>query len=152
MGSAFREGAVAQRTASGDSVKPSGPARFELRLPADPDRLGPFRHHLESFLLAHGVPESDVFDLVVAASEATANAMEHPVHPTEPFVSVAAEIDGDLVTVTVHDTGQWRRHAESPFRGRGLSLIGSLAHLHVVPGAAGTTLTISRRVDALRRT
>jgi anti-sigma regulatory factor (Ser/Thr protein kinase) len=141
MGSAFREGAIVQRAASGLPAP-----RFDRRLPADADRLGPFRHDLESFLFAHGVPESDVFDLIVAASEAAANAMEHPVHPTEPFVSVTAEIAGGVVTVTVRDTGQWRQQTRSPFRGRGLSLIGSLAHLHVVPGARGTTLTIRRQV------
>ena len=55
--------------------------RFVLRLPADPTRLSVLRRRLEDFLVAHGVGETDLFDLTVAVSEAAANAIEHPVDP-----------------------------------------------------------------------
>jgi anti-sigma regulatory factor (Ser/Thr protein kinase) len=150
MRSAFRDTTVATRAVGGPPGDPTGPpgARIDVRLRAAPDRLGPFRRHLENFLAAHGVPEGDAFDLVVATSEATANAIEHPVHPAEPFVNVTAEIAGDCVTVTVRDTGQWRHSSDTPFRGRGLSLIGSLAHLQVDHQPRGTTLTLRRSLRA----
>ena len=61
-----------------------------LQLPADPTRLSVLRRRLEDFLTAHQVPENDIFDLIVAVSEAAANAIEHPVDPAEPVVTVEA--------------------------------------------------------------
>ena len=84
------------------------PREFVLRLPADPTRLSVLRRRLEDFLTAHGVPETDIFDLTVAVSEAAANAIEHPVDPAEPVITIEASLDDDAVTVTVRDTGSWR--------------------------------------------
>ena len=72
--------------------------RFALRLPADPTRLSVLRKRLEDFLVAHAVTETDVFDLTVAVSEAAANAIEHPVDPAEPMISVEVAVDDRTVT------------------------------------------------------
>jgi len=45
-----------------------------------------------------------VFDLTVAVSEAAANAIEHPIAPVEPVITIHAAVDADAVTVTVRDT------------------------------------------------
>jgi serine phosphatase RsbU (regulator of sigma subunit)/anti-sigma regulatory factor (Ser/Thr protein kinase) len=121
--------------------------RLTLRLPAHPDRLSQLRRRLEHFLTAHGVHPNDAFDLVVAVSEATANAMEHPVRPAEPVVRVTVEVVGDSVVVTVRDSGSWRAATESVVRGRGLALIGALVELDVRHDADGTTLTLRRRLE-----
>ena len=52
------------------------------------------------------MPENDIFDLTVAVSEAAANAIEHPVEPAEPVITVEVSLDDDAVVATVRDTGQ----------------------------------------------
>ncbi|MET3429310.1 signal transduction histidine kinase/FixJ family two-component response regulator [Actinoplanes tereljensis] len=120
------------------------PREFVLRLPADPTRLSVLRRRLEDFLTGHGVPEADVFDLTVAVSEAAANAIEHPVDPVEPQITVEASIDEDAVLVTVRDTGRWRPASPGGFRGRGLALIGALTELSVARSDQGTAVTLRR--------
>jgi len=120
------------------------PREFVLRLPADPTRLSVLRRRLEDFLTGNGVPEDDIFDLIVAVSEAAANAIEHPVEPAEPAITVEASVDDDAVLVVVRDTGKWRPSTEGGFRGRGLALIGALTELSVARGDDGTAVTLRR--------
>ncbi|MFF5052463.1 SpoIIE family protein phosphatase [Micromonospora sp. NPDC000663] len=121
--------------------------RFALRLPADPTRLSVLRKRLEDFLVAHSVGETDLFDLTVAVSEAAANAIEHPVHPAEPTISVEVAIEDRTVTATVRDSGRWRESTDSGFRGRGLSLIKALGDLSVRRTDEGTEVTLRRRLQ-----
>ncbi|MFE9653597.1 SpoIIE family protein phosphatase [Micromonospora sp. NPDC006431] len=120
--------------------------RFVLRLPAEPTRLSVLRKRLEDFLVAHHVGETDLFDLTVAISEAAANAIEHPVSPTEPVIGVEVMIEDRTVTATVRDSGRWRESTGSSFRGRGLALIQALGELTVTRSGAGTEVTLRRRL------
>lgn len=120
--------------------------RFALRLPADPTRLSVLRKRLEDFLVAHAVGETDLFDLTVAVSEAAANAIEHPVDPVEPTITVEVTIEDRTVVATVRDTGRWRESTGTGFRGRGLSLIRALGELSVRRTEEGTAVTLRRRL------
>ncbi|MFI5491105.1 SpoIIE family protein phosphatase [Actinoplanes sp. NPDC051859] len=120
------------------------PRELELRLPADATKLTVLRRRVEDFLTGNQVPENDIFDLLVAVSEAAANAIEHPVDPVEPVVTVRVSLDEDAVTATVRDTGSWRPATGPSFRGRGLALIGALADLSVTRSEAGTSVTLRR--------
>jgi signal transduction histidine kinase/DNA-binding response OmpR family regulator len=120
------------------------PREFVLRLPAEPGRLSVLRRRLEDFLAAHKVPDSDAFDLVVAVSEAAANAIEHPLDPAEPVITVTASLHADAVLVTVRDTGTWRPAGDAGFRGRGLALIGALTELSVHRSGEGSEVTLRR--------
>ncbi|MFI7574968.1 SpoIIE family protein phosphatase [Micromonospora sp. NPDC049497] len=120
--------------------------RFALRLPADPTRLSVLRKRLEGFLVAHAVGETDLFDLTVAVSEAAANAIEHPVDPVEPTITVEVTIEDRTVVATVRDTGRWRESTGTGFRGRGLSLIRALGELSVRRTEQGTDVTLRRRL------
>jgi anti-sigma regulatory factor (Ser/Thr protein kinase) len=128
------------------ALQATEPHEFVLRLPAEPTRLSVLRRRLDDFLIGNGVPEADVFDLTVAVSEAAANAIEHPVDPAEPTITVEASIDDDSVLVTVRDTGRWRPAGSAGFRGRGLALIGALTELSVVRGEHGTSVTLRREL------
>ena len=128
------------------ALEATEPREFLVRLPAEPTRLTVLRRRLEDFLSAHGVPANDVFDLTVAVSEAAANAIEHPVAPAEPVITVEATVGDDAVIVTVRDTGGWRPPAAAGFRGRGLALIGALAELSVARSEWGTAVTLRRAV------
>ncbi|MGW4948453.1 SpoIIE family protein phosphatase [Actinoplanes sp. NPDC004185] len=123
------------------------PRRFELRLPADPARLSVLRRRLEDFLTAHSVPDNDIFDLTVAISEAAANAIEHPVEPAEPVITVEVLVDEASVLATVSDTGNWRPAGDAGFRGRGLALIGALSELSVARTGSGTAVTLRRALS-----
>jgi anti-sigma regulatory factor (Ser/Thr protein kinase) len=122
--------------------------RFALRIPADPTRLSALRRRLDDFFLGHEVGETDRFDLTVAVSEAAANAIEHPVRPVEPAITVEVSIAGGEVVVMVRDTGQWREAGDVGFRGRGLALIGALGELTVIRTPAGTTVRLRRQLQS----
>ncbi len=121
--------------------------RFALRLPADPTRLSVLRKRLEDFLVAHTVGETDLFDLTVAVSEAAANAIEHPVDPTETTIDVEVTIEDRTVVATVRDSGRWRESSGAGFRGRGLTLIRALGELSVRRTPEGTEVTLRRRLQ-----
>ncbi|WKU04697.1 SpoIIE family protein phosphatase [Micromonospora sp. HUAS LYJ1] len=120
--------------------------RFALRLPADPTRLSVLRKRLEDFLVAHSVGENDLFDLIVAVSEAAANAIEHPVAPVEPTIRVEVSIVDRTVVATVRDSGRWRESTGAGFRGRGLALIEALGELTVRRTDEGTEVSLRRRL------
>ncbi|MFI6759505.1 SpoIIE family protein phosphatase [Micromonospora sp. NPDC050417] len=124
----------------------NAPERLALRLPADPTRLGALRKRLTDFLTGHGVGEPDLFDLVVAVSEAAANAIEHPVSPAERSITVEVTVADGTVVATVRDSGQWRESDDPGFRGRGLALIRALGELSVNRTSAGTEVTFWRRL------
>ncbi|WP_430783881.1 SpoIIE family protein phosphatase [Actinoplanes sp. G11-F43] len=120
------------------------PREFVLRLPADAGRLIVLRRRLEDFLAAHRVSDDDAFDLVMAVSEAAANAIEHPVDPAEPVITVTASFQPEAVLVAIRDTGSWRPATDAGFRGRGLALIGALTELSVHRSAEGTEVVLRR--------
>jgi anti-sigma regulatory factor (Ser/Thr protein kinase) len=129
------------------ALQATEPRAFELRLEADPARLGVLRRRLEDFLSANGVPEADIFDVIVAVSEAAANAVEHPVAPAEPVITITAAVDDEAVLVRVRDTGSWRPPTAGGFRGRGLALIGALSELSVARSEQGTEVTLRRLIS-----
>jgi len=139
---------AARRTRRDDiavlALEASEPSEFSLRLPAEPTRLSLLRRRLADFLAGHGVPETDVFDITVAVSEAAANAIEHPIDPAEPAITVQASMADDGVLVTVRDTGGWRPATAGGLRGRGLALIGALTELTVARSDQGTAVTLRR--------
>jgi anti-sigma regulatory factor (Ser/Thr protein kinase) len=85
--------------------------------------------------------------VLVAVSEAAANAIEHPLRPTDPTIVVTVEIVANQVVVQVRDTGRWRPPTESVVRGRGLGLIGALVELDVRHDDLGTAVTMRRTLQ-----
>jgi PAS domain S-box-containing protein len=134
------------------------PAPLELRLAADPARLGPLRRTVGAWASEAGLAEDVIEDLQLALGEAATNAVEHAYGPVPPegsevSVQLATRADGG-VEVGVRDRGAWREAAADPgHRGRGLLLIRALADDVVVEGGPdGTVVTFAvppgRREDA----
>jgi serine phosphatase RsbU (regulator of sigma subunit)/anti-sigma regulatory factor (Ser/Thr protein kinase) len=97
---------------------------FRRRMRAQPQHLAPLRHGLRAWLERVGADEDVAYDVVLAASEACANAIEHPVGRRSRFVEVEARLTGGTtVALSVRDTGQWRDPGPPRHRGRGLALI-----------------------------
>jgi PAS domain S-box-containing protein len=125
------------------------PAPLEVRLAADPARLGPLRRAVAAWAHEAGLGEDVLDDLQLALGEAATNAVEHAYGDTPPEGSeVAVRLDTRAdggVAAWVRDHGAWRDAPADPgHRGRGLVLIRALAADVVVEGGpGGTTVTFT---------
>ncbi len=123
--------------------------RLELALPAEPASLAEVRTSLRDWLLGTGVPDPIGAEIVLACSEACANAVEHAQAPSRSEFRVAAEKRGDDVLVRVRDFGRWRAPQARADRGYGFALIEELMDaVEVERSEAGTEVTLRRRVGA----
>ncbi|SFU00883.1 Anti-sigma regulatory factor (Ser/Thr protein kinase) [Geodermatophilus amargosae] len=123
--------------------------RCEWRFISLPSSVRGMRQDLHDVLDDTALSADLVGDLVLAASEAANNAVEHAQRPTEPFFDVCVEVDHEAVTVTIRDHGTWRQPRVPTVRGRGLAMMDALAQTTVTAGVRGTTVTIRCRHTAL---
>jgi serine/threonine-protein kinase RsbW len=125
-------------------------ADFERDLPADLSTLSAVRRSLGGWLSRRGVDDLTRRDVILAASEAMANAAEHGGGGrASELVHVQARVgrrpDGaDEVVLTVSDRGRWRVTTPSTERGRGLGIIRALADDLNVQHDGGTTVELRR--------
>ncbi|GIE82141.1 histidine kinase [Actinoplanes philippinensis] len=119
------------------------PGPLELEFPAESTRLAPVRSALRGWLDRCGIDAATVQNVLVAAGEACANAIEHGhrEHPGGRIRLRAAATAADL-RLTVSDSGRWKTPDPSaaPYRGRGLKLM--RAFMHTVTVTSGTTGTV----------
>jgi GAF domain-containing protein/anti-sigma regulatory factor (Ser/Thr protein kinase) len=124
---------------------PGGPLR--LRLAADPTVLVTMRQALRQWLTDAGASEDDAYDVLVAATEAAANAVEHAYGPGDASFRVEARDAGNgQVVLTVRDSGAWRP-PRGQNRGRGTLLMQELMdEFEVTTGESGTEVRMSKRL------
>lgn len=127
------------------------PAPLELNFPADVRQLAPTRNALRNWLTRVRVAPDQALNVLVAAGEAVANAIEHGHrHRPEGLIRLGAIAVGDEVKVTITDTGSWKapQAASYPRRGRGIPLMRSLMHhVDIRPATDGTTVHLSARIS-----
>ncbi|ETK37624.1 SpoIIE family protein phosphatase [Microbispora sp. ATCC PTA-5024] len=126
------------------------PRPLEVTFPADSAQLAPVRTALRRWLDQLGITPRLLGDVLVAAGEACANAIEHG-HRDTPGqrVRLVAHATADEIHLAVADTGRWRtpRPRGDDYRGRGLALMRALmAHVSVETGDAGTTITMRTQI------
>jgi serine/threonine-protein kinase RsbW len=112
-------------------------------------RLGPARRLLTEWATAQGLDEDTVHAIVLSGYEALANTVEHAYREEGGGpVELHARRNGDVVTVIVHDKGQWRAPATEPnLRGRGLMLIRALGtNTDVQHSPNGTVIRMTWRL------
>jgi anti-sigma regulatory factor (Ser/Thr protein kinase) len=139
------------------------PAPLVVQVSAD-DRssLGYLRRRLREWLPAAGLGTAVATDVLIAAGEAAANAVEHategrpdgapPVWVTlTAEVSPAAEVNGAAIRLTVTDTGTWqpppadRREPAPETRGHGIIFMHALMDdVTIEPSPDGTTVTLTK--------
>jgi GAF domain-containing protein/anti-sigma regulatory factor (Ser/Thr protein kinase) len=121
--------------------------RIALRLPAEPHVLTSLRRTLRQWLEGLGADELETYDVLVAVTEAAANAIEHAYGPVDAAFDVEAEAaDEGEVTVVVRDQGRWRP-PRGHNRGRGTLLMQELMdHFEVKTSEEGTVVRMRRRV------
>ncbi len=121
------------------------PRPLHLRVPANLGSLAFLRDALRSWLDRAPLEVEDAHDVVLAAWEACANAIEHAESPTEAFIDMSAEVDDACVRVRVEDTGRWMPPSDRSHRGLGLQLMRAAATaLSVDTGDGGTSVVIEK--------
>jgi anti-sigma regulatory factor (Ser/Thr protein kinase) len=113
--------------------------------PAELRAAAQARRDLRRVLSEAGVPEEPAEALVLAASEAFNNAVEHAQSPSRPEVHVRAVVDSETCRVVVRDFGSWRERPAAMDRGRGSALMAAAGQVRVVPSADGTTVVVEHR-------
>lgn len=128
------------------------PPDLALDLPAEPQRLADVRGEVDAWARGVGLEARERAALVLAASEAATNSIEHAyAGVTAGRIRVDARLRRTTVTLGVEDDGVWRAPVPDPGdRGRGLSMVASSgARLAVDTGESGTRVEFE--LDARRR-
>jgi PAS domain S-box-containing protein len=133
------------------------PAALAVRVSADdPSCLAFLRAELRRWLSAAGIGSREASDIMIAAGEATANAVEHatagrPADAAPVQITLTANADHALIRLTVVDTGIWRpppadREEPAPgTRGHGVIFMHALMNeVTIDPSARGTTVTMTK--------
>ena len=123
---------------------------FESRVPATPSQLEPLRRRADSAAADFGLDRSDRFAFVFAVNEAVTNAIRHGRPDGEGMIGVRVEANGETLTCSVSDSGQFR---EAPAdtdplaeRGRGLSFIALMMDgIELLTAPSGTTVRLHKR-------
>ena len=119
---------------------------LELKLRADPSTLAGLRRTLRDWLDRAGASEEESRDIVLAAGEAAANAVEHAYGPGEAQFEFEAHAVAGEITLTVQDFGSWRSESD-PHRGRGLGVMrAAMDDVEVSSETGGTTVRLRRRL------
>lgn len=126
------------------------PAPLDLVFPARNEYLASSRGALRNWLSQAGVGAEQAMNVLIAAGEAVANAIEHG-HRDRPdgFVTLRATVVVDRLYVSVLDTGCWKpvRTEADNRRGRGVALMeGLMDDVTITPGDDGTTVHLNARI------
>ena len=124
------------------------PAPLQLRLHARPDCARLLRERVRTWLMAAGATKQETFEVLLATTEAFANAVEHPREPTVRLVDVKGTITDHALTMSIRDYGTWEsdrpRKEEGGF---GQVLMEKLMDgVRVECSVDGTTVTMRRRL------
>ena len=112
---------------------------FRRSLPPRAEELPAVRAELRAWLNELDVPRADADDIVLAAWEVCANAIEHPRTPDQD-VAVEATALPRGIRIAVCDAGTWRsRRLLRPGRALGLRLIEGLVDRMSIKRGLGQT-------------
>ena len=118
-----------------------------LQMTADTAALVLVRRTLERWLSDLEVRGRLRDDVVTAAGEAVANAVEHAYGPRGGWMHVIGSREGNTLKVVVRDGGHWRKRSSG--RGRGSTLMGALMDSVVYETSeGGTTVTMYRKLPS----
>jgi len=127
------------------------PAPLDVSFAPEPDQLASVRAQLRGWLRSCDVGARIAQDVLVAAGEAIANAIEHG-HRYRPGeqVRLRAVSTANQLRVTVTDRGRWRATppGDRSLRGHGIALMRALMQqVTIEPGPTGTTVDLYLRIS-----
>jgi anti-sigma regulatory factor (Ser/Thr protein kinase) len=135
---------------SGELRDASSCSGGEMRLPAEPAKLGLAREYAHKAAVAFGLDGDRCFEFVFAVNEAVTNAIRHGAPDEHGQIRLHVRAEGECLTLAIHDHGTFMASdggAVSPERGRGLALMASLmdsVQLCVAPGSTIVRLSKAR--------
>jgi anti-sigma regulatory factor (Ser/Thr protein kinase) len=122
--------------------------RIRLTRPASPAAVSDARRVVRAWLTSNGVTRVDSFDVLVATSEAFANAVQHAYGLEEGTVEIEGALDRDALEISVRDQGCWQPRAVANGGGRGLAMMRALMDsVEVDADAGGTEVRMTRRLQ-----
>jgi GAF domain-containing protein/anti-sigma regulatory factor (Ser/Thr protein kinase) len=127
------------------------PGPLEMTFPADVSQIDHVRADLRAWLSRCRVDPDQAYDVLIAAGEAVANAIEHG-HRNSPRgeVSLCAVALVDRLQLIVTDTGSWKppQPVPSSHRGRGIALMKALMQdVAIQSDTDGTTVNLTMRIN-----
>ncbi|AEV85540.1 histidine kinase [Actinoplanes sp. SE50] len=126
------------------------PGPLEIEFPAESSRLAPIRSALRGWLDRCGIDPVTAQNVLVAAGEACANAIEHGHRDlTGGLIRLRAAVTADALRLIVSDTGRWRvpQPDDNPHRGRGIMLMRAfMGEVTITTGTAGTIIDMQTRI------
>jgi serine phosphatase RsbU (regulator of sigma subunit)/anti-sigma regulatory factor (Ser/Thr protein kinase) len=125
------------------------PRPLELVLPNESRSLDVVRDSLRVWLQGAPVSQLEAHEVVLAAWEACANAVEHPSPRNEGKLHVRATLADSCVEISVSDPGRWSPERERGDRGLGLPLMRSLmSTVDIDVHERGTHVQLAKRLAA----
>jgi anti-sigma regulatory factor (Ser/Thr protein kinase) len=122
--------------------------RFRLQARASSAPL--LRRRLEKWLDQQQVSGRERFEVLLAASEAFANAVEHPLLPGAAVVDTEATLHGDELVVAIRDYGTWRDERDRAEGGLGFPIMLTVMRdVEVDSQSDGSTITLRRRLSSV---
>jgi anti-sigma regulatory factor (Ser/Thr protein kinase) len=122
------------------------PAPLDVSFSAEPEQLASVRARLRGWLRSCDVSIRVAQDVLVAAGEAIANAIEHGHrHVPGQQVRLRAVSTTSQLRLTISDSGRWRSTppGDRGLRGHGIALMRALMQQVVIePGPDGTTVDL----------
>jgi PAS domain S-box-containing protein len=126
------------------------PAPLNMRVVANPANLARIRAGLRLWLASAGIGAREAADILTAAGEAAANAVEHATADgDEPVqVTVTARATHAAVETTIADTGTWRApRPGAGNRGHGIVFMRTLMDdVAITTSEHGTTVTMTKEL------
>ena len=127
----------------------------ESWLPAAPESAPLARAIVRDAAAEHGLDGETTWDLMLATSEAVANAVLHgsACDDADRGVLLIIEVDHSSISIEVRDCGsfdaQLRPAAQDDIGGRGIPIIAALAdHFELIPEPAQTRVRFGKRLAA----
>jgi anti-sigma regulatory factor (Ser/Thr protein kinase) len=130
------------------SLGPPWWQRRQWRWPSTASSVRAMRLELRPLLDTTGLPADDLDDMILAASEAAVNAVEHARPSDRPYFDVLTEVGEEWTGILIRDHGRWRAAPGDADRGRGLYLMSVLADATLSVGKRGTTVALRNRPGA----
>ena len=120
-------------------------ARLSLRLAARPAQAFLLRAHLRLWLTEQHAATDEIFDILLAATEAFNNATLHARQPRSIAVQVEASSSQGVVEIVVRDHGGWQEDHLHAGAGLGLPFMHALMDtVDLQTTQAGTTVRLRR--------
>jgi len=123
---------------------------FQRSVAAHRPQLKAMRADLAGWLILHGTDRVLTDRIVLACSEAVANAVEHGCgYNPDCDITMVASIEAGTLRLRVENPGPWDDSESQAYRGHGVELMRRLMDdVQITTGSATTTVVLRHRVFA----